>query len=49
MTSFTGRLQLDFGDWGASGRIAITLADIRWGGQTLPFDNGNVYSLQIAP
>lgn len=28
--SFTGRLQLDFGDWGADGRIAITLNDILW-------------------
>lgn len=36
---FTGRLQLDFGDWGRRvGRIAVTLSPITWTryGYTLP-------------
>lgn len=34
--TFTGRLQLDFGDWGRAGRIAILLAPVTWRGITLP-------------
>jgi hypothetical protein len=34
--SFSGSLQLDFGDWGRAGRIAITLSPITWRGITLP-------------
>lgn len=30
MSHFTGRLQLDFGDWGNAGRIAILLDDVTW-------------------
>lgn len=34
---FTGRLQLDFGDWGKDvGRIAVTLGEIGWRGYVLP-------------
>lgn len=35
--TFTGRLKLDFGDWGAKvGRIAILLEPVGWRGITLP-------------
>ena len=35
--TFTGRLQLDFGDWGPDyGRYAWTLGDIGWRGYMLP-------------
>lgn len=34
---FTGRLRLDFGDWGAGvGRVAILLEPVSWRGITLP-------------
>lgn len=37
MSGFSGRLQLDFGDWTEvnAGRIAITLGPISWRGYTL--------------
>ncbi len=31
--SFTGNLQLDFGDWQSAGRIAITLGPVLWLGE----------------
>jgi hypothetical protein len=37
VAGFSGRLQLDFGDWGPDvGRIATTLSDIGWRGYLLP-------------
>ncbi len=37
MTSFTGPLRLDFGDWGSGvGRIAILLEPLTWRGITVP-------------
>lgn len=33
--SFTGNLQLDFGDWQKAGRIAITLAPVGWSSNTV--------------
>ncbi len=30
MAQFSGRLQLDFGDWDKAGRIAITLTSVLW-------------------
>jgi hypothetical protein len=35
---FTGRLQLDFGDWQEAGRIAITLGAVGW-------QHGGIYAL----
>lgn len=36
LSNITGRLQLDFGDWGRDvGRIAVTLSPITWRGYTL--------------
>ena len=40
MHTFTGSLQLDFGEWHNAGRIAVTLAPVTWSGGPITIPAG---------